>query len=213
MAQWDRRYTRENTRAVLYEEAIRQLQLLLWDELAWSGRAAPPPPGLGVVVELLQDPSNPWWDNGGTRDVVEDRDLILADALVAAYAETVRRHGPPDGGGWRWDTIRHDNIYHLLRIPALSALEVPVQGGSSTLNPSSGTGTFGPSWRMVVELAAEIRAWGIYPGGQSGNPASSRYVDRVSTWSEGQLDTLFVPRTPAAARARGRGDLDLAPLR
>jgi penicillin amidase len=216
LAQWDRRYTRDNTRAVLYEEAMRQLQKLLWDELTWAGphgQPTPPFPGLGVVAELLQDPSNPWWDNGGTRDVVEDRDRTLADALVVAYAETVRRYGAPDGGGWRWESIRHDNIYHLLRIPALSALDIPVQGGSSTLNPTSGSGTFGPSWRMVVELAPEIRAWGIYPGGQSGNPASSHYVDRVSTWSDGRLDTLFVPGTLAAARARGRGDLDLVPVR
>jgi penicillin amidase len=216
LAQWDRRYTRDNTRAVLYEEAMRQLQKLLWDELTWAGPHGPPTPpfpGLGVVAELLQDPSNPWWDNGGTRDVVEDRDRTLADALVAAYAETVRRYGAPDSGGWRWESIRHDNIYHLLRIPALSALDVPVQGGSSTLNPSSGSGTFGPSWRMVVELAPVIRAWGIYPGGQSGNPASSRYLDRVSAWSDGRLDTLFVPGTLAAARARGRGDLDLVPAR
>jgi penicillin G amidase len=212
LAQWDRRYTRENTRAVLYEEAIRQLQDLLWDELEpppGGGGRALARPGLVIVAELLQDPTNPWWDNGGTRDVFEDRDALLADALVAAYAIVVREHGSPDAGGWRWDRIRHDNIPHLLRIPALSALHVPVQGGQSTLNPSSGSGEFGPSWRMVVELGPEIRAWGIYPGGQSGNPASSRYLDHLRRWSDGELDTLFVPATVRGAEARSRSSLDL----
>lgn len=214
LAQWDRRYTRENTRAVLYEEAMRQLQRLLWDELAArsgdaSGRLETP--GLAVVAELLQDPTNPWWDNGGTRDVYEDRDGLLAEALVDAYAEVVKRYGPPDAGGWRWDRIRHANIYHVLRIPALSALEVPVQGGQSTLNPSSGAGSFGPSWRMVVELGPEVRAWGVYPGGQSGNPASSHYMDGVRPWSDGELDTLFVPRDSSAAAPRTRSALDLRP--
>jgi penicillin amidase len=50
---------------------------------------------------------------------------------------------------------------------------------------------------MVVELGPEVRAWSIYPGGQSGNPASARYRDRLARWLAGELDTLVVPRTPA----------------
>jgi penicillin amidase len=64
---------------------------------------------------------------------------------------------------------------------------------------------------MVVELGPEIRAWGIYPGGQSGNPASSRYLDRVHAWSDGILDTLFVPRTPEEVQLRQRSLLRLEP--
>jgi penicillin amidase len=71
-----------------------------------------------------------------------------------------------------------------------------VQGGPSTLAPISEAGGFAPSWRMVVELGPEVRGWGIYPGGQSGNPASSRYRDRVSRWSRGLLDTLRMPKAP-----------------
>lgn len=214
LAQWDRRYTPDNTRAVLYEAAIRQLQVLLWDELSEPGNSRLPPPvtpALSIVAALLQDPSNRWWDNRATPDVVEDRDRLLADALVEGYRETVRRFGPPDGGKWRWDRIRHANVLHLLRIKALSAVDIPIQGGQGTLNPSSGAGTFGSSWRMVVELAPRIRAWGTYPGGQSGNPASSHYVDRVAQWSAGRLDTLFVPRSAREAGSRTVSDLELRP--
>jgi penicillin amidase len=216
LAQWDRRYTKDNTRAVLYEEAVRQLQQLLWDELTWlppDGPPPPAPPGLAIVAVLLQDPTNPWWDDRRTAQTVEDRDALLSEALVRAYAETVRRHGAPDGGGWRWDRVRHANVRHLLQIPALSALDVPVQGGQATLNPSSGEGGFGSSWRMVVELGPEVRGWGLYPGGQSGNPASSRYVDRVRAWSDGELDTLFAPKTPEQAEQRAVSQLDLEPSR
>ena len=48
---------------------------------------------------------------------------------------------------------------------------------------------------MVVELGDEVRAWGIYPGGQSGNPISPRYADLLGRWSAGTLDTLRFPRT------------------
>ncbi|MEO8140795.1 MAG: penicillin acylase family protein, partial [Gemmatimonadota bacterium] len=181
LAEWDRRYTRDNVRAVLYEEATRQLTPLLWDELEFGRPGLPRPatPGMAIVLELLRDSTSAWWDDQRTPRVMEDRDAILAEALVRALHETVREHGEPDAGGWRWEKIRHANIYHLLRLPALSALGVPVQGGMSTLNPSSGNGSFGPSWRMVVELGPEVRGWGIYPGGQSGNPSSSRYLDRL----------------------------------
>ena len=76
-------------------------------------------------------------------------------------------------------------------------LDLPIQGGPGTLNPSSGSGTHGASWRMVVELGPEMSAWSIYPGGQSGNPASSRYDDRIQKWVEGELDPVLFPRRPA----------------
>jgi len=206
LTQWDRRYTRENGRAVLYEAAVRQLQRLLWDELD----GVTPPPGLAVTALLLGDSGSAWWDDRGTTEP-ENRDRLLARALGLALSETLRLHGDPDAGGWRWDRIRYANIYHLLRIPSLSALRVPVQGGQSTLNPSTGRGDFGPSWRMVVELGPELRAWGVYPGGQSGNPASSRYLDRLARWRDGELDTLRFPRTAAALRGREAAALMLTP--
>ena len=87
-----------------------------------------------------------------------------------------------------------------------------MQGGQSTLNPFSGSGSFGPSWRMVVELGPEVRGWGTYPGGQSGNPASSRYADRIGQWSDGELDTLLLPRTPAGLGAHAGPALELEPV-
>jgi penicillin G amidase len=41
-----------------------------------------------------------------------------------------------------------------------------------------------------------VRAWGTYPGGQSGNPLSPRYDDRLQEWARGELSELRVPRTP-----------------
>jgi len=47
-----------------------------------------------------------------------------------------------------------------------------------------------------------VHAMAIYPGGQSGNPMSPHYKDRLPRWLAGQLDTLYVPRTA--------GDVDAA---
>lgn len=214
LAQWDRNYTKDNRRAVLFEEAMRELVRRTWDELAAEGdtrRVATP--STAVLAELLADSASQWWDDRSTPQV-ERRDDILAASLAAAYTTVHLRSGDPDADGWRWDRIRFANINHLLQLPALSALKLPVQGGPETLSPSSGTGTHGSSWRMVVELGSEIRAWATYPGGQSGNPISSRYDDRIPLWTRGELQPLHVPRTPdGLTSAQRSSELDLIPRR
>ena len=98
--------------------------------------------------------------------------------------------------------MHHIDIDHLLRLPSLAARGISAAGGPSTISPSSTTGGGeGSSWRMVVELGPTVRGWGTYPGGQSGNPASSRYDDRLGTWTRGELSELRFPPTAAALRA------------
>jgi len=193
LAQWDRRYTKDNTRAVLFELTMSELRTRAWDELA--GLTLPGDPQLW---RLITDPDSPWWDVLETEDVTERRDDVVRASLAAALQSALERYGDPDGGGWRWERIRHARIDHLLGIASLSARDVPVQGGNGTLNPSSGSGSHGASWRMVVELGDTIVARTIYPGGQSGNPASGRYDDRIGAWSAGQLEPVFFPATPEA---------------
>ena len=200
LSEWDRRYTPDNRRAVIFEAAMRDLALRVWDELTDSA-GAPVSDAVGrvpetqILLELARSPSNAWWDNRRTAER-EDRDAILSASLVAGYDTVITRNGKPDSSAWLWSARRKAYIRHLLRIPALAAPRVSLQGGPGTLNPSSGEGTQGASWRMVVELGPETRAWAVYPGGQSGAPASSRYMDRLSRWANGQLEPVLYPRRP-----------------
>ncbi|HEU5218044.1 MAG TPA: penicillin acylase family protein, partial [Gemmatimonadales bacterium] len=217
LAEWDRRYTRENRRAVLFEDAMAALPRLLLDELVPSSADSVDGPVAfpqeAVVLELIADSSNAWWDDRHTAPV-EGRNDILARALKVGLERALRDNGPPDSDGWLWSNAHHANINHVLRMPALSALDLAVQGGPSTLSPSPGRGTHGPSWRMTVELGPRVRAWGTYPGGQSGNPASRWYMDRVPKWTAGQADSLLFPARPdelPEARVRARLTLSGAP--
>jgi penicillin amidase len=161
----------------------------------------------------MSDSASAWWDDRSTA-AVEDRDAILASSLASAFLATRQRYGAPSDSGWQWGKIRHANIHHLLRIPALSALELAVQGGPGTLNPSSGSGSHGPSWRMVVELGPTLHAWATYPGGQSGNPASARYLDRLPQWLAGTLEAVHVPLNPSElAGSQRSATLVLRPAR
>jgi penicillin amidase len=197
LGEWDRRYTKDNERAVLFESALNVLTDRTWDELVptGSGRRLATP-SQTILAVLLQFPDSPWWDHGSTEDVVETRDEMLNSSLVDALEQVKDQYGPPEDGGWRWDGIRHANIWHLLGFRALSAAGLPVQGGPGNLNPSSGAGTNGASWRMVVELAERVQAWVTYPGGQSGNPVSELYENRVQQWVDGTLDEVLFPDDP-----------------
>ncbi len=201
LAEWDRRYTKANTRAVLFEEVVESLRRLVWDELQPpdgedGGRGArvatPMDPYLLV---LLDDPDSEWWDRRDT-EPVEGRSEVVAEALRDALRRVRERYGPPEGDNWRWDRIRNADVLHYTGIRALSRLAVPVQGGTETLNPSPRGGRWGASWRMVVELGDSLAARTIYPGGQSGNPVSPWYADRIGAWSEGELEPVLVPRAP-----------------
>lgn len=215
LGEWDRRYVRESRRAVLFEAAMEQLSRATWDELIDPKDSVPPglsslPEGQ-VLLALAQSPASVWWDDRRTSRR-EDRDALLASSLAAGYSKVIEEKGQPGADDWTWGRNRHANINHLLRIPAFSSLRVPVQGGPSTLNPSSGSGFQGASWRMVVELGPEPRAWAVYPGGQSGAPASGRYRDRLSRWSMGQLDPVLYPkRVEDLDRKRITSILNLSP--
>jgi penicillin amidase len=45
---------------------------------------------------------------------------------------------------------------------------------------------------MVVELKDDTEAYGIYPGGQSGNPGSRFYDNFVDDWAAGKYYQLWV---------------------
>jgi penicillin amidase len=213
LAGWDRRYTTTNTGAVLFEAALRETAVETWDELNRQADGRRLLPSSAVLLELMSDSASAWWDDRST-SAVEDRDAILAASLVNAFLATRRSYGAPSGSGWEWGKIRHANINHLLQIPALSARELPVQGGPGTLSPSTGSGTQGPSWRMVVELGPTLHAWTTYPGGQSGNPASARYRDRLPEWLAGTLEAVHVPmRAGDLADAQRSATLVLRPTR
>ena len=45
---------------------------------------------------------------------------------------------------------------------------------------------------MIVELTHKTEAYGVYPGGQSGNPGSAYYDTFVDQWASGQYYPLWV---------------------
>ena len=198
LSSWDRQYTRANTGARLFETAVGQTTARLYDEfIPAKSQTRVVTPSESRLLQLLADSANAWWDDRRTSDVREDRNVILAQALRAAYDTLVTEYGDPAKTPWTWGRVAPAKPNHLLRLVGFAAPEMPIDGGRGTLNPSvsSKRANFGASWRMVVEMDTAPRIHAVYPGGQSGNPASSRYLDRYAMWANGQLDSVRTPRS------------------
>ncbi len=214
LREWDFRYTLSAQAPVLFEAAMKRAVRNTWDELsAEAGKPAVATPATVVFLELLRDSTSIWWDDRRTQGTVETRDAVLADALKSAFDSLTRTLGPT-GLPWQWSRTGGINVHHLVNLAGFSREHLPVTSGYGTIAPASGaTSSHGASWRMIVELTKERRtAWSIYPGGQSGNPASKRYDDRLEKWRTGQLDSLVVPESESLfPKARILSTLDLRP--
>ncbi|MCP4708164.1 MAG: penicillin acylase family protein, partial [Planctomycetes bacterium] len=97
------------------------------------------------------------------------------------------------GSSWQWGRTRGTNIMHLGRIPGLGRMNLATNGNYATINAT--TEAHGPTWRMVVEMEEAPVGWGIYPGGQSGNPGSRFYDNFTDDWLAGKYYELLYLRS------------------
>ena len=89
---------------------------------------------------------------------------------------------------FNWSKEKSTIVQHLGRIPSFSR-KIDNGGYRYALNAISRI--HGPSWRMVIELGDRVHGYGVFPGGQSGNPGSPYYDDSVDEWTEGRYHELF----------------------
>jgi len=86
---------------------------------------------------------------------------------------------------YSWANFKKTSILHLVpNFKSFSHFNVYTGGGAGILNATSER--HGASWRMIVEMGENGEAWGIYPGGQSGNPGSKYYDNLLKKWANGE---------------------------
>src|SRR5699024_6888396 len=132
-------------------------------------------------------------------DINTEETDTLEQLVTLAYKETLSGMVYEFGENseeWQWGYYAENDIDHLASIPGLGIEGVFVGGGSESVNATRGG--HGPSWRMVVELGPEVKGYGVYPGGASGNPGSSDYDSMVETWRMGgYFDLEFLKEKPS----------------
>ncbi len=115
----------------------------------------------------------------------------ITDDIVAAFKKAVPLlDKSAAAGSLSWAKYKDTHVNHLTRLPALSRLHLPIGGGTHIINATKAD--HGPSWRMVVSLTPETQAYGVYPGGQNGNPGSKYYDNFINDWADGKYYALWV---------------------
>ena len=56
---------------------------------------------------------------------------------------------------------------------------------------------------LIVDVADPSRSIGVYPGGQSGNPADPHYADLIPLWAQGKYTPLNMVGREEALKKRG----------
>ncbi len=191
MAAWDFLQKADATPPSVFEFWWNELDHRIWEDdmQAPDGDLRFPRRDITTAL-ILEEPDSRFFDII-TSPERETLSQIVTASFQAAVTDLTGIHGEP-GSSWAWGKVRGTNISHLAGIPGLGVTDLPADGRAGTVNAI--TGTHGPSWRMVVELGEEVRAWGIYPGGQSGNPGSAFYANAVEDWVEGDFYELLFLR-------------------
>lgn len=123
---------------------------------------------------------------------VEDLPQMAKKAFDAAMIELAEFE--KSNGEYTWQNYNNVHVMHLTRQKAFSFYKLPTGGGAGIVNANREN--TGASWRMVVELGAEPNAYGVLPGGQSGNPASKHYANSLDNWAAGRYHKLEFMKTP-----------------
>lgn len=196
---WNGSYGLHEKKARLFELYWKNVTTYTWDEFR-KYRFYKRPPDDYILLDMLQeDPQNKYFDRQETIEKETAGDIITAAFITAA--DDYNR------GSKEWGDVNRVDIMHMTNIPALSRMNIPAAGHPDAVNAVSSN--WGPSWRMIVELGPHPVAYGIYPGGESGNPGSRYYDNAVNDWNNGKYYPLHLFKSAAEADAHSKNTLIL----
>jgi len=184
---WDKRNNADSKGATLFVVTWDSLETTVWnDEFIKTGLKLPWPHESTLLDDINKYPNLKYFDNITTPEIE-----TLQDDITTAFKKAViRMKDAEKNGKGEWAKFKDTKVLHLARLDALSRLHLPIGGGLNTINAAKEQ--HGPSWRMIVSLTPETEAYGIYPGGQSGNPGSRFYDNSITDWALGKYYKLWV---------------------
>lgn len=212
LAKWDYFSDAGKIAPTIFDVWWKKLYNAIWKDEFGQGYMRWPHKDRTVRL-IVEEPESKWFDNTHTDKLETAADLVVT-TFKAAHAELVETLGYLDGSDsrsdngsgkglnarWRWGKFKGTDVLHLARIPGFGRMNLDVGGDRGIINATGRR--HGPSWRMVVALGPEVEGWGIYPGGQSGNPGSKHYDDFIEPWTKGELAELLFLRSQDDANER-----------
>jgi penicillin G amidase len=194
---WDGDTSVDRPEPLVMFEFLNALENLAWDEVVFEGVTRP---GQQVLYRLLtQDPANKWLDEQSTPEREGTAKLLgMALERTATLLEQYYGWGVAN---WRWGDHHKILFRHVTRSEALGSLwrgPMEYPGFAETLSPGADLiTTHSASWRVVIDFSTrEPEGWGIYPGGQSGDPFSPFYDLHIPSYLSFQHYRLLKPASP-----------------
>ena len=169
------------------------LEAEIWyDDISRSKPASSWPEEQTTMELLKKDSSSLVYINNINTPQTETLPDIVTAALNKASANLLAKEKE---GKLEWAKFKNPTIYHLLKeaLMPFARTDLNVGGDGNIINAM--THSHGPSWRMIVHLADETEAYGVYPAGQSGNPGSKYYDDFIDSWAKGEYYKLWVMKS------------------
>ena len=203
---WNLNNDPDSKGATLFVLTWDSLENKVWnDEFSKSNLQMMVPHESTLLDDIKKDSSFKFLDDINTPQVE-----TLQDDVTAAFKQAARVAKTAEGDGrLEWGKYKDTKILHLAKLDALSRLHLPIGGGTNTINAANNQ--HGPSWRMIVSLTPQTEAWGVYPGGQSGNPGSKFYDDFVNTWAAGQYNSLWIMKAADATSSKVKWKMSFKP--
>jgi penicillin amidase len=189
LSRWDYHARASSKATTIYQAWFDSLESMVWkDEFSRVPRLKKLPDEQTLLEGLLRDSFFRFVDDITTPQVETVHQVINASFHRAAENLEVEERE----NGLVWWKHKKPFVRHLLRdaVKPFHRLNLQVGGWSNTINAI--TVNHGPSWRMVVHMTSPVEAYGIYPGGQSGNPGSRYYDDYINKWSKGEYFSLWL---------------------
>jgi penicillin amidase len=140
-----------------------------------------------LVEALLRDSAFKYLDNIET----PEKETLFDAVTISLQKATVVLLEKEKNDKLTWGKNKNTTVYHLMKnaLMPFARTGLPIGGGQHIVNATQHS--HGPSWRMIVHLTDNIEAYGVYPGGQSGNPGSQFYDSFVDQWADGKYYSLW----------------------
>ena len=163
-----------------------------WMELVWSDDFDEGMrwPDRQVTWQIFREKDNSsWFDLRKTKETETGSQLVrmafqrACDTLESKFGLLEKNRQ-----AWLWGNMKGTQLEHLARIAPLGSGALFTGGGKEIVNATSSK--VGQSWKMLVQLGPDPEARVVYPGGQSGNPASVYYHRFTEKWRTGKYRKL-----------------------
>ncbi len=196
---WDLKMDADSPGAAYFNVVwSRLLDLTFSDQFPTDARPDGGSRWYAVMLDLLDDPENQFWDDVDTSDRVETRDDIIREALLQGRDELTRKVSRTPNE-WRWGMLHKLSLENETLGSDSSPVRFvfnrgpyDVSGGPAVINATAWDATEGyevsavPSMRMVVPLDDLDDARWINLTGASGHAYNDNYSDQTELWAAGE---------------------------